>query len=121
VIVTVVLKIGSVGLHCDGCMHKIRSKLFKIKGAHLLLPLTCPILHARQVLDRFYYCVHGGRLILAQPCVRPTSRSIHAHPHQSFTVRDRLSVSTCAYMSAGRSIEFHHHHVAEHDSVTSQQ
>ncbi|XP_047080307.1 heavy metal-associated isoprenylated plant protein 3-like [Lolium rigidum] len=32
VIVTVVLKIGSVGLHCDGCMHKIRSKLFKIKG-----------------------------------------------------------------------------------------
>ncbi|KAM0863032.1 hypothetical protein ACQ4PT_044864 [Festuca glaucescens] len=32
VIVTVVLKIGSVGLHCDGCMHRIRSKLFKIKG-----------------------------------------------------------------------------------------
>uniref|UniRef100_A0ACD5WHL1 Uncharacterized protein n=1 Tax=Avena sativa TaxID=4498 RepID=A0ACD5WHL1_AVESA len=32
VIVTVVLKIGSVGLHCDGCMRRIRSKLFKIKG-----------------------------------------------------------------------------------------
>lgn len=31
-IVTVVLKIGSVGLHCDGCMRRIRSKLFKIKG-----------------------------------------------------------------------------------------
>ncbi|XP_044417108.1 heavy metal-associated isoprenylated plant protein 3 [Triticum aestivum] len=32
VIVTVVLKIGSAGLHCDGCMHRIRCKLFKIKG-----------------------------------------------------------------------------------------
>ncbi|KQK01380.1 heavy metal-associated isoprenylated plant protein 3 [Brachypodium distachyon] len=32
VIVTVVLKIGSMGLHCDGCMHRIRNKLFKIKG-----------------------------------------------------------------------------------------
>uniref|UniRef100_A0ACD5ZA49 Uncharacterized protein n=1 Tax=Avena sativa TaxID=4498 RepID=A0ACD5ZA49_AVESA len=32
VIVTVVLKIGSVGLHCDGCMRRIRCKLFKIKG-----------------------------------------------------------------------------------------
>ncbi|CAM0943082.1 unnamed protein product [Alopecurus aequalis] len=32
VIATVVLKIGSVGLHCDGCMRRIRCKLFKIKG-----------------------------------------------------------------------------------------
>ncbi|XP_066328847.1 heavy metal-associated isoprenylated plant protein 3-like [Miscanthus floridulus] len=32
VVATVVLKIGSTGLHCDGCMNRIRSKLFKIKG-----------------------------------------------------------------------------------------
>ncbi|KAL6911254.1 hypothetical protein ACP4OV_000059 [Aristida adscensionis] len=32
VVGTVVLKIGSFGLHCDGCMNRIRSKLFKIKG-----------------------------------------------------------------------------------------
>jgi copper chaperone CopZ len=34
VVATVVLKIGSTGLHCDGCMNRIRSKLFKIKGTH---------------------------------------------------------------------------------------
>uniref|UniRef100_A0A0D9VMQ8 HMA domain-containing protein n=1 Tax=Leersia perrieri TaxID=77586 RepID=A0A0D9VMQ8_9ORYZ len=32
VVGTVVLKIGGVGLHCDGCMHRIRSKLFHIDG-----------------------------------------------------------------------------------------
>ncbi|CAL5056487.1 unnamed protein product [Urochloa decumbens] len=32
VIGTVVLKIGSTGLHCQGCMNRIRHKLFKIKG-----------------------------------------------------------------------------------------
>jgi copper chaperone CopZ len=32
VIGTVVLKIGSTGLHCEGCMNRIRHKLFKIKG-----------------------------------------------------------------------------------------
>ncbi|XP_062221339.1 heavy metal-associated isoprenylated plant protein 3-like [Phragmites australis] len=32
VVGTVVLKIGSFGLHCDGCMNRIRTKLFKIKG-----------------------------------------------------------------------------------------
>ncbi|XP_039791941.1 heavy metal-associated isoprenylated plant protein 3-like [Panicum virgatum] len=32
VVGTVVLKIGSTGLHCEGCMNRIRSKLFKIKG-----------------------------------------------------------------------------------------
>uniref|UniRef100_A0A453LTG9 HMA domain-containing protein n=1 Tax=Aegilops tauschii subsp. strangulata TaxID=200361 RepID=A0A453LTG9_AEGTS len=31
-IVTVALKIGSAGLGCDGCMHRICCKLFKIKG-----------------------------------------------------------------------------------------
>lgn len=35
VIATVVLKIGSTGLHCEGCMNRIRSKLFKIKGKSL--------------------------------------------------------------------------------------
>jgi len=41
VVATVVLKIGSTGLHCDGCMNRIRSKLFKIKGnAHLHLCWT---------------------------------------------------------------------------------
>jgi copper chaperone CopZ len=29
---TVVLKIGAVGLHCDGCMNRIRTKLFHIQG-----------------------------------------------------------------------------------------
>uniref|UniRef100_A0A8R7UXJ8 HMA domain-containing protein n=1 Tax=Triticum urartu TaxID=4572 RepID=A0A8R7UXJ8_TRIUA len=42
VIVTVVLKIGSAGLHCDGCMHRIRCKLFKIKGTHALRLLHLP-------------------------------------------------------------------------------
>ncbi|WVZ73130.1 hypothetical protein U9M48_021475 [Paspalum notatum var. saurae] len=32
VVGTVVLKIGSTGLHCDGCMDRIRRKLYKIKG-----------------------------------------------------------------------------------------
>ncbi|XP_022679438.1 heavy metal-associated isoprenylated plant protein 3-like [Setaria italica] len=32
VIGTVVLRIGSTGLHCEGCMNRIRHKLFKIKG-----------------------------------------------------------------------------------------
>jgi copper chaperone CopZ len=32
VVGTVVLKIGSTGLHCDGCMKRVRAKLFKIKG-----------------------------------------------------------------------------------------
>ncbi|KAL5213077.1 hypothetical protein ABZP36_023924 [Zizania latifolia] len=32
VVGTVVLKIGAVGLHCDGCMDRIRAKLFNIKG-----------------------------------------------------------------------------------------
>ncbi|KAG8060763.1 hypothetical protein GUJ93_ZPchr0002g23532 [Zizania palustris] len=32
VVGTVVLKIGAVGLHCDGCMDRIRTKLFNIKG-----------------------------------------------------------------------------------------
>ncbi|RLM81024.1 uncharacterized protein C2845_PM12G31050 [Panicum miliaceum] len=32
VVGTVVLKIGSTGLHCEGCMNRIRSKLFKIRG-----------------------------------------------------------------------------------------
>uniref|UniRef100_J3LIE8 HMA domain-containing protein n=2 Tax=Oryza brachyantha TaxID=4533 RepID=J3LIE8_ORYBR len=32
VVGTVVLKIGAVGLHCDGCMDRIRSKLFHIDG-----------------------------------------------------------------------------------------
>ena len=34
---TVVLKIGSTGLHCEGCMNRIRSKLFKIKGTLVYL------------------------------------------------------------------------------------
>jgi hypothetical protein len=38
VVATVVLKIGSTGLHCYGYMNRIRSKFFKIKGtAHLHL------------------------------------------------------------------------------------
>ncbi|KAK3155662.1 hypothetical protein QOZ80_2BG0206040 [Eleusine coracana subsp. coracana] len=32
VVGTVVLKIGGMGLHCDGCMKRVRAKLFKIKG-----------------------------------------------------------------------------------------
>uniref|UniRef100_A0A804NWB6 HMA domain-containing protein n=1 Tax=Zea mays TaxID=4577 RepID=A0A804NWB6_MAIZE len=32
VVATVVLRIGSTGLHCDGCMNRIRRKLYKIKG-----------------------------------------------------------------------------------------
>ncbi|KAF0935425.1 hypothetical protein E2562_032680, partial [Oryza meyeriana var. granulata] len=32
VVGTVVLKIGAVGLHCDGCMNRIRTKLFHIQG-----------------------------------------------------------------------------------------
>jgi len=36
VIGNVVLKIGSTGLHCEGCMNRIRSKLFKIKGTLLI-------------------------------------------------------------------------------------
>ncbi|TVU27705.1 hypothetical protein EJB05_19202, partial [Eragrostis curvula] len=32
VVGTVVLKIGAMGLHCDGCMNRVRTKLFKIKG-----------------------------------------------------------------------------------------
>jgi hypothetical protein len=38
VAVTVVVKIGSTGLQCNGCMNRIRNKLFKIKStAHLHL------------------------------------------------------------------------------------
>lgn len=40
VVSTVVLKIGSTGLHCDGCMNRIRSKLFKIKGTYCTLELV---------------------------------------------------------------------------------
>lgn len=32
VVGTVVLKIGAMGLHCEGCMNRVRAKLFKIKG-----------------------------------------------------------------------------------------
>jgi copper chaperone CopZ len=35
VVATVVLRIGSTGLHCDGCMNRIRRKLYKIKGTYV--------------------------------------------------------------------------------------
>jgi hypothetical protein len=58
VIVTVVLKIGSVGLHCDGCMHRIRCKLFKIKGTP-----SRPNLHACQVFDQMLHpCAFTSKL-----------------------------------------------------------
>ncbi|GJM87362.1 hypothetical protein PR202_ga03309 [Eleusine coracana subsp. coracana] len=34
VVATVVLKIGGMGLHCEGCMKRVRAKLFNIKGDH---------------------------------------------------------------------------------------
>lgn len=57
VVATVVLRIGSTGLHCDGCMNRIRRKLYKIKGTRTY--------GARFTCDGMGFGLHGSPTTVA--------------------------------------------------------